>query len=236
MLDAVMRDPITTGLDRLLQGLQPYVADRLRAARWENADAVMQSMTDSQAVLRFMWDNWNELFRHELSFVERSLVSELREFRNRWAHQEPFSEQDVYRFLDDSERLLTAIRSPNLAGIRELRQQSLKRLYESECSSAETPQPTASWKSMALCLVCAVTIDLAVLTYFFSAVAVVLSVFVLMLFMQIGKRLTAAQSKTIIGPRECHSCGKIVYSAQCPYCSMPDSGVTLVATPETKTP
>lgn len=61
---------------------------------------------DAQFLLVLMWDHWNQLFRQDLSFVERSLISELRDFRNRWAHQGPMSENDIYRVLDGIERLL----------------------------------------------------------------------------------------------------------------------------------
>ena len=40
---------------------------------------------------------------------ERSLVSELREWRNKWAHQESFSTDDTYRVLDSAARLLNAV-------------------------------------------------------------------------------------------------------------------------------
>ena len=43
--------------------------------------------------------------------MERSLVSELRENRNAWAHQEPFSGEDTIRMLDSAQRLLTAVSS-----------------------------------------------------------------------------------------------------------------------------
>jgi hypothetical protein len=33
-----------------------------------------------------MWDQWNVVFRKTLGNAERSLVSELRDARNRWAH------------------------------------------------------------------------------------------------------------------------------------------------------
>jgi hypothetical protein len=36
-----------------------------------------------------MWDNWNDVFRNVLGHAERSLVSELRDWRNKWAHQNP---------------------------------------------------------------------------------------------------------------------------------------------------
>ena len=40
-----------------------------------------------------MWESWNDVFRKTLGPAERSLVSELRDVRNKWAHQEPFSER-----------------------------------------------------------------------------------------------------------------------------------------------
>ena len=39
----------------------------------------------------------------------RKLVSELREVRNSWAHQNPFSLDDTYRALDSVQRLLSAV-------------------------------------------------------------------------------------------------------------------------------
>ena len=73
-----------------------------------------------------MWDRWNDLFRNELSFVERSLISELRDFRNRWAHQDSIEEVDLYRILDDIERLLKAINSTETKFVTELRRESLR--------------------------------------------------------------------------------------------------------------
>src|SRR5262249_23949822 len=67
---------------------------------------------DVAALLRLMWDQWNDVFRKTLGHAERSLVSELREHRNRWAHQEPFSSCDTLRALDSSARLLKAIAAP----------------------------------------------------------------------------------------------------------------------------
>ncbi len=49
-----------------------------------------------------MWNQWNDVFRKTLGQAERTLVSELREVRNRWAHQEPFSSDDAYRALDSA--------------------------------------------------------------------------------------------------------------------------------------
>src|SRR3954465_1112085 len=67
---------------------------------------------DVAALLKLMWESWNEVFIKTLGRAERSLVQELRDFRNKWAHQEPFSSDDADRALDSISRLLTALSSP----------------------------------------------------------------------------------------------------------------------------
>src|SRR5947209_10609430 len=52
---------------------------------------------DVAALLKLMWEAWNDLFGKTLGRAERSLVQELRDFRNKWAHQEPFSSDDTDR-------------------------------------------------------------------------------------------------------------------------------------------
>lgn len=44
-----------------------------------------------------------------------SYASELREVRNAWAHNKPFTDDDAYRALDTSERLLTVVGAPAAA-------------------------------------------------------------------------------------------------------------------------
>ena len=78
-----------------------------------------------------MWEAWNDVFRRTLGHAERSLVSELRDVRNKWAHQEPFSSDDADRALDSAERLLTAVSAPQADEVRkikmELRRTRLRR-------------------------------------------------------------------------------------------------------------
>ncbi|MCC6627902.1 MAG: DUF499 domain-containing protein, partial [Chloroflexi bacterium] len=64
---------------------------------------------DVAALLNVLWFSWSDVFARTLGQAERSLVSELRDARNRWAHQQPFSTDDTYRALDSAQRLLTAI-------------------------------------------------------------------------------------------------------------------------------
>ena len=64
---------------------------------------------DVAALLKFMQYTWNDVFRHVLGRSERAFVTELQDWRNKWAHQELFSTEDMDRALDSAARLLRAI-------------------------------------------------------------------------------------------------------------------------------
>ncbi len=64
---------------------------------------------DASGLLKLMWETWNDVFKKTLGYSERSLVSEIHDFRNKWAHQEPFTSDDADRALDSMARLLTAV-------------------------------------------------------------------------------------------------------------------------------
>jgi hypothetical protein len=96
---------------------------------------------------------WSDLFQNSgrLTRMERALVNELREWRNRWAHGETFSEADVARVNDNAERLLEAIaRSPSAGGERPLVEPTVASALESQ-SSAVGPGDKKVWYK---CLVC----------------------------------------------------------------------------------
>ncbi|MCL4821144.1 MAG: DUF499 domain-containing protein [Vicinamibacteria bacterium] len=87
---------------------------------------------DVAALLRLMWDSWNDVFRKTLGAAERSLVSELRDQRNRWAHQQTFSTDDAYRALDSSGRLLTAISAPQADEIERSKMELLRLRFDEQ--------------------------------------------------------------------------------------------------------
>jgi predicted AAA+ superfamily ATPase len=74
------------------------------------------SESDPQVQLRMLTENiphqvkpgWYP-FDGKLSRVHQSYASELRDVRDAWAHNKPFSDDDAYRALDTGERLLAAI-------------------------------------------------------------------------------------------------------------------------------
>ena len=92
-------------LDLLKDGLAAFVEREMKAqyreqwisaARASAGDALAtqfrgaEPQWDSASLLAVMWNQWNDVFRKTLGQAERTLVSELRDVRNRWAHQKPF--------------------------------------------------------------------------------------------------------------------------------------------------
>ena len=135
-------------LDRLKEGLQPFVERELKAKHaqlW--FDQAKASLSESQSglfgteaeprwdaatLLAVMWNQWNDVFRKTLGQAERTLVSELRDVRNRWAHQNPFSSDDAYRALDSASRLLTAISAPQADEVEKVKMELLRVRFDEQ--------------------------------------------------------------------------------------------------------
>jgi predicted AAA+ superfamily ATPase len=67
--------------------------------------------------------------------ADRSLVSELRDHRNKWAHQEAFSSDDTYRALDSAGRLLTAVSAPQADEIEKMKTELLRLRFDEQARS-----------------------------------------------------------------------------------------------------
>src|SRR6266581_1929227 len=84
---------------------------------------------DTHRLLSVMWNYWNDVFGRTLGHAERSLVSELRDIRNKWAHQEPFSSDDADRALDSAERLLTAVSALQADEVRKVKMELRRTIF-----------------------------------------------------------------------------------------------------------
>ena len=138
-------DRVGKALELLRQGLLPFVDREMKAALgldWTN-QALHSTRPDDDrgggephldihALLLIMWDNWNSVFRNTLGHAERSMVSELREVRNRWAHQQSFSTDDAYRALDSAARLLTGVSAPEAREVEHEKQELLRVRFEEQ--------------------------------------------------------------------------------------------------------
>ncbi len=109
---------VARGLDAVRDGMRPlceatwqaaYGADWPGEVQRRDRNAAGEPQPNDLAwLLKGMQNTWQEVWRHRLGPGERAYTSELRDFRNKWAHQEPFSSDDTYRMLDTAERLLQA--------------------------------------------------------------------------------------------------------------------------------
>lgn len=137
-------------LELLRDGLRPFIERELRTKygkywitkstedwrgdlNWPDG-ADMPDM-DVALLLRLMWEQWNEVFRNTLGFAERSIVSELREVRNKWAHQATFSTDDAYRALDSTARLLAAISAPQADEVEKVKLELLRLRFDEQVRS-----------------------------------------------------------------------------------------------------
>ena len=131
-------------LELVKTGLSPFVEREFKSLYKERALAEAQrfmtserldanrpfSAWDAAVLLRLMWDSWNEVFRRTLGQAERTLVSELRDVRNRWAHQEPFSGDDADRALDSAERLLSAVSASEADEVRKMKMELRRTIFD----------------------------------------------------------------------------------------------------------
>jgi predicted AAA+ superfamily ATPase len=121
------RDRVGKGLELLATGLSAFVDGEMRAAAPAGSDWVVAvaavgpgparrvSLDDPQFLLKTLWDYWNPVFSKVLGRNERSMVSLLRDVRDRWAHNEAFTGDDAYRALDGIQMLLQSVAASSQA-------------------------------------------------------------------------------------------------------------------------
>ena len=139
------RDKIGDALQTLTDGLWPFVRaefEQKYGPGWEaQVTAGLKRPPavpwDASATLAAMWDQWHAVFRDVLGNADRSLVSEIRDARNAWAHQEPFASNDAYRALDSMARLLRNCSAGEAAAALERQAHEVMRLQFAEQGRAE---------------------------------------------------------------------------------------------------
>ena len=151
-------------LDLLKAGLGPFVEREVRGAldsrkvdahrlRDYGEDRVLGSKPipewDVAGLLKLMWDTWHDVFREILGPAERSLVSELRSHRNKWAHQESFSSDDAYRALDSVGRLLAAVSAPQSEELEKRKLELLRVRFDEQTRGERRKQAGTAIESAA---------------------------------------------------------------------------------------
>jgi hypothetical protein len=145
-------------LDLLKDGLRPYVERELKATykdRW--VDAARPSFPDwqqtgrpasfnwdTQALLSVMCELWNDCFKKILGPSERSLAFELRDVRNKWAHQKAFSTDDAYRAIDSISRLLTAVSAEQVEAVEQMKAEILRVKFDEQLRSQKRKESSTA--------------------------------------------------------------------------------------------
>lgn len=141
-------DRMGKALDLVAEGVTPFVKRELQTSyqgTWR--DQLMSRFSDERDLDQWLasdkpWDPhllfkvmlglWNEVFRRTLGQSDRSLVFELRDFRNQWAHRKPVSMDDALRCMDSAERLLSAISAPQASQMNNERMRLLRERFQQE--------------------------------------------------------------------------------------------------------
>lgn len=136
-------------LSLLKEGLRPFVERELQAKHGDGWAAEVQdilgdtrlgdgkgdAMQDVAVQLVIMDRQWGAVFRKTLGKAERSLVNELLDVRNRWAHQTPFTGDDADRALDTIARLLTAVSAPEADEIAKMKMELRRLIFDEQMRS-----------------------------------------------------------------------------------------------------
>jgi len=94
------------------------------------------SIGDSAFLFKGVKATWHEVFGHALGPSVRSLVFEVSDVRNRWAHQQSLTSDDTVRALDSMERVLEAFgNSDQRDQIRGLRRDLMRQMFDEESRS-----------------------------------------------------------------------------------------------------
>ncbi len=143
------QERVGKAMDLLRVGLAPFVEREIKSQYKEQpTDSARRYLGDDRtvgkkpvtewdvaALLKLMWEAWNEVFGRTLGRAERSLVQELRDCRNKWAHQEPFSSDDADRALDSMSRLLTAVSAVEADEVSKMKMELRRLTYEEQVRS-----------------------------------------------------------------------------------------------------
>ena len=99
------KERIGKALDALMPELRKYIEQELRdvfADDWGKHVAQGEGNLDVQRLCNTMLDNWDQVFEPVLddqAKATKNLVHEIRKWRNKHAHQEPFSSDETINAL-----------------------------------------------------------------------------------------------------------------------------------------
>jgi predicted AAA+ superfamily ATPase len=135
----LLREGIAPYIEREVQSAVKAGSVRMEAIRRFAEDPMLGqkpiAQWDAAGLLKLLWETWNDVFGRTLGRAERSLVQELRDVRNKWAHQNPFSSDDADRALDSMARLLTAMSAPQADEVNKIKMELRRLTFDEQVRS-----------------------------------------------------------------------------------------------------
>ncbi|MGE0304271.1 MAG: Swt1 family HEPN domain-containing protein [Acidimicrobiia bacterium] len=142
------RDRVGRGFELLAAGLEGFIDSHMhrvdgsgwveRFVRQGPTAGGAYSTSDPSFQLLVLTARWDDVFRSQLPRSMRSLIFELRDTRNKWAHNAAFSPSDAYRALDSIRLLLEAVDAHEADDIRAAQDDLGRVIYERARSKEES--------------------------------------------------------------------------------------------------
>jgi uncharacterized protein len=150
------RERVGRGLEHVREGLIPFVESRFKEQfgdDWPQRLGSSRSQRvrpdgtidwETYRVLKALEEYWKLLFdKPPLGKGERNFIGELLDWRNRHAHDNVFTSDDVYRVLDTGQRLLQAVGATAQAqAIGELKVENQRTVDQERARNRTRYQPT----------------------------------------------------------------------------------------------
>jgi predicted AAA+ superfamily ATPase len=143
------RERVGRAFEALAEGLDPFVDHQMRTVHGEGwlegfvesgpRSSAPGSLRDPAFLLKVMAEAWDSSFRTRLTRSDRNVVFELRDVRNRWAHNDAFNADDTYRALDSIERLLVAVDAKEADTVGRSKTELMRLRYEADIRKAAAP-------------------------------------------------------------------------------------------------
>lgn len=147
------RERVGKALDALLPELRAYVEQELRDVYgddWGKHVSPGDGNLDVQRLCNTMLDNWDQVFEPVLddqAKATKNLVHELRKWRNKYAHQEPFTADETINAMIDLQRFLELIGSPVAESVESSKMEVMRAQFD---SGAKKGQKKAAQSTLGL--------------------------------------------------------------------------------------
>ena len=128
------KERIGRALDSLLPEMRKYVEQELRdvyADKWGQHVTPGEGQLDIQRLCNTILTEWDPVFDVVLSKDAKNLVHEVRKWRNKHAHQEPFTFDDTVASLIDIQRFLEIIQSPVAEDVERSKMEVMRAQFDS---------------------------------------------------------------------------------------------------------